>query len=154
MPTTPQGLPPRFHIAKSGEQVLQATDAMAGWMRLITQQAAAALAALPSGTVTHTGDTLPDNAVVLGTGTSAVSSVPPPPDPGVPDETQVLVVTTPGQAPRWLGITSIVVNSLQRWTMADGSRQETPPPLTKEQSDIVNHIIFLLHELVRVTKAS
>lgn len=155
MATTPQGLPPGFQIVKAGGQILQATDAMAGWMRLITQQAAAAMAALPTGTVTHAGDTLPDNAVILGTGSSDVSSVPAPVvDPGVPAEDQVLVTTSAGQAPRWVRVSDLAVHPAAwwlPWQAADAGQQPPPPPLTKEQSDIVNHIIFLLHELVRAT---
>lgn len=156
MATTQQGLPPGFQIVKSGNQILQATDAMAGWMRLITKQAADAMAALPTGTVTHSGDTLPDNAVILGTGSSDVSSVPPPVvDPGVPAEDQVLVTTSPGQAPRWIRVSDLAVRPqaawFTPWTTADAKQGPLPPPLTQEQSDIINHIIFLLHELVRVT---
>ena len=139
--TTPKALPPTFAIAKMGSQHLQASDAMALWMQTITNQAAAAIAQLPADNVTHTGPALPANLVVLGSGSSQVKVLA---DPGVPDE--VLVSAGPGQEPRWRTLEEIrppIVPALG----------QPPPDLSTQQQTIINQIVGLLYELVRMTKA-
>jgi len=103
MATTRQAIPPIYQIAKSGAQTLQATDAMAAWMQLITKQTAAALAVLPPGTVSHTGDSIPENVILVG-GPDG-SNLQALPDPGQPDE--ILVSAGPGQLPRWTTLAAL-----------------------------------------------
>lgn len=153
MATTAYPIPPAFQIAKVGNQTLQATDAMSAWMRSITTQASAALDKVPVGTVTHdtqTAPTLPENAVVVGNGSSSVSTVP---DPATPD--LVLVSSTAGQRPRWVHLAAITPTGVQlRMEELPPPQQQgpPPPPLSDEQQQIVRHIVFLLQELVRVTR--
>lgn len=152
MATTQNAIPPGYQIVKSGTEILQASDSMADWMRRITTQAAAAMAALPDGTVTHTGDTLPDNAIVLGSGSSEVTTIP---DAGTTPG-DVLVSQGPGQTPRWMTLTGAVITPLLQ--QLAGTQQvgtgPLPVPVSPEQQQIINHVVFLLHELIRISKAT
>lgn len=141
--TIQKALPPTYSITILGDRNLQASPAMALWMQTISDQAAAAIATLPPGSVTHTGANLPANTVVIGAGSSQVGNVP---DPGVPDE--ILVSAGPGQAPRWRTLAELLaVPAAQSGTIP----QPEPSP---EQQAIIDHILFLLRELVRVSRST
>lgn len=145
MATTPYPVPPSFQIAKIGNQTLQATDAMSAWMRSLTSQASAALDKVPAGTVTHdtqAAPTLPENAVVLGNGSSTVTTVP---DPGTPD--LVLVSSTAGQRPRWVHLAAITPSGVE--LRMESPEAAPPPSLSDAQQRIINQILSLLYQLVR-----
>lgn len=143
MATTPYPIPPSFQIAKVGKDTLQATDAMAAWMRSLTTQASAALDKVPAGTVTHQDTNLPENSIVLGNGSDTVTTVP---DPVTPD--LVLVSSGAGQRPRWVHLSAITPSGVQL------VMEPPPPPLPPAQQRIVDQILALLHELIQVSRTS